>query len=135
MKPTKVVHKQGAVLLASYGCLSTGVSIKNLHNLIFCHPSKSIVRVLQSVGRLLRMHKSKKFAMIYDFVDNLKVAGGDANFAVRHAMKRHGFYTMKGHELRMKRYPVKTTLPDGLRDEITKGNNKRAAMKAKRDSY
>ncbi|CAL9976861.1 DNA helicase [Vibrio phage K469] len=132
MKPTKVVHKEGAILLASYGCLSTGVSIKNLHNLVFCHPSKSIVRVLQSLGRLLRMHKSKKCAMIYDFVDNLKVEGGDANFSVKHAMKRHGFYMLKGHKLRMKRYPVKQVLPDEFRGEIKKGNNRRAAMKAAR---
>ncbi|QZI90476.1 putative DNA helicase [Vibrio phage 207E48.1] len=124
----------GYTILASYGTMSTGVSMKNLHNLVFCHPSKSIVRVLQSLGRLLRRHKSKDIAMIYDLVDNLRVKGGDANHAIRHGMKRHGFYTLKGHKLRMKRYNIAKSMPDDTRQEITKGNNKRKAAKAWRDS-
>ncbi|AUR97720.1 P-loop containing nucleoside triphosphate hydrolase [Vibrio phage 1.244.A._10N.261.54.C3] len=133
-KVCKTKELRGATLLATFGCVSTGVSIKNLHNLVFCHPSKSIIRVLQSLGRLLRRHKSKEVAMIYDLVDNLKIAGGDANHAVRHAMKRYGFYTNKGHKMRTKRYPISVDLPDGLRQDVGQASRRRIAMKASRDN-
>ncbi len=85
-----------AILLASYGTLSTGVSIKRLHNLVFCHPTKSIIRTLQSLGRLLRLHESKVIAKIYDFVDDLKYMNRP-NHALRHALERYGYYKDEQH--------------------------------------
>lgn len=95
------------VLLATYGTMSTGVSIKKLHNLVFAHPSKSIIRVLQSVGRLLRLHDSKDIANIYDLCDNFNV-GTQANFALRHALIRLGFYRSEQHKIKPRKIQMKT---------------------------
>lgn len=86
-------------ILATYGCMSTGVSIKKLHNLVFCHPSKSIIRILQSIGRLLRLHSSKDVANIFDLVDDLSYMG-KKNHALNHSIERYGFYTEEQHPIR-----------------------------------
>ena len=60
-----------AIILASYGTFSTGINIRNLHNVIFASPSKSRIRNLQSIGRALRKHDSKSRATLYDFADDI----------------------------------------------------------------
>lgn len=60
-----------AILTASYGTTQAGINIPNLSNLIFCSPSKSVVRNLQSIGRVLRTAEDKKFATLYDIADDL----------------------------------------------------------------
>lgn len=57
------------VLVASYAVCSAGVNIKNLHNVVFAASYKSKIRVLQSIGRSLRLHKDKDMATLYDLVD------------------------------------------------------------------
>lgn len=78
-------------LMGSYGLLSTGVSIVNLNNLIFASPSKSKIRVLQSIGRLLRKGANKTEATIYDIVDDLRFEG-KPNYMLRHFSDRYGYY-------------------------------------------
>ena len=95
------------VILATYGTMSTGVSIKKLHNLVFAHPSKAIVRVLQSIGRLLRLHETKDTAYIYDLVDNLNVPGRP-NFALKHALERLGFYKSEKHPVKSRKIVMKS---------------------------
>ena len=51
--------EDNAIIVASYGTFSTGINIKNLHNVIFASPSKSRIRNLQSIGRVLRKGKNK----------------------------------------------------------------------------
>ncbi len=63
-------NEKDAILVASYPTFSTGINIKNLHNIIFSSSTKSKVRVLQSIGRTLRLHKTKTVAMLIDFVDS-----------------------------------------------------------------
>jgi len=53
-----------------YGTFSTGIDISNLHNIIFASSSKSKIRVMQSLGRSLRLHDSKSHANLYDIVDS-----------------------------------------------------------------
>ena len=55
-----------AIIIASYGTFSTGINIKKLHNVIFASPSKSRIRNLQSIGRVLRKSKDKHVATLYD---------------------------------------------------------------------
>ena len=62
--------KKGVVVVASYGVFSTGISIKNLHHVIFAHGVKSKITVLQSIGRVLRKHDSKSVAVLWDIIDN-----------------------------------------------------------------
>ena len=67
-----VESDSNALIVASYGTFSTGINIKNLHNIIFGAPSKSKIRVLQSIGRSLRTHESKDKSKLYDIVDDLQ---------------------------------------------------------------
>ena len=87
-----VEQEKDAIIVASYGVFSTGVNIKNLHNIIFAHPGKSKIRVLQSIGRVLRTLKGKTSATLYDIVDDLS-HGNHKNFAIKHFLERHKFYT------------------------------------------
>uniref|UniRef100_UPI001CBEDDC2 DEAD/DEAH box helicase family protein n=1 Tax=Acinetobacter baumannii TaxID=470 RepID=UPI001CBEDDC2 len=57
--------ENNAVIIASYGTFSTGINIKRLHNIIFASPSKSRVRNLQSIGRVLRKGEGKDIATLY----------------------------------------------------------------------
>tara|TARA_R100000008_G_C3583415_1_gene170285 strand:- start:368 stop:1840 length:1473 start_codon:yes stop_codon:yes gene_type:complete len=68
----KIVNKEtNAILVASYGTCSTGVNIPNIDNVIFASPSKSVIRVLQSIGRGLRKSKNNNVTKIYDISDNM----------------------------------------------------------------
>lgn len=60
----------GLIMIANYACMSTGVSIKNLHSLILASPLKSFITISQSLGRLMRKHSSKTESNIFDIVDN-----------------------------------------------------------------
>lgn len=93
-------------LLATYGTMSTGISIKKLHNLVFCHPIKSVIKVIQSIGRLLRLHDSKSIANIYDIVDDLK-CDGEVNYTYEWASKRFSYYRNEQHPVSSKKYEVK----------------------------
>ena len=89
----KVIEgKENAIIIGSIGVLSTGISIKRLHNLVFAHPSKSRIKVLQSIGRLLRKSKHGNLVTVYDFVDSFCV-GAFENYVYGHGQKRVNFYT------------------------------------------
>jgi superfamily II DNA or RNA helicase len=59
------------VIVASYGTFSTGMSIRNLHNIVFASPYKSKFKVLQSIGRGLRLDDGKSLATLFDIADDL----------------------------------------------------------------
>ena len=83
--------EDGSIIIGSLGVLSTGISIKRLHNMLFAHPSKSRIKVLQSVGRLLRKSKHGNYVTMYDFVDDYSV-GAYENYTLEHGRKRLSFY-------------------------------------------
>ena len=87
----QLAESTSIIIVASLGVFSTGVNIRNLHNLIFAHPTKSKIKVLQSVGRVLRKSDDGRAATIYDIVDDLK-SGSRSNFALRHANERFKHY-------------------------------------------
>ena len=62
---------KNVVVVASYKTFSTGVNIQNLYHVIFGSPSKSRIRVLQSIGRGLRTNAEKLVATLYDIADDL----------------------------------------------------------------
>lgn len=66
----KMEKQNNIVLFASFGTLSVGINIKNLHCLIFSHPFKARIRTLQSIGRVLRKSSGKECATIIDVIDN-----------------------------------------------------------------
>jgi superfamily II DNA or RNA helicase len=83
-------NETDAILVASVGVFSTGVNIKNLDNIIFASPSKSRIRTLQSIGRVLRIGRSDK-AVLYDIVDDLQHKK-HRNFVLKHFIERVQIY-------------------------------------------
>jgi superfamily II DNA or RNA helicase len=94
------------IILASYGTFSTGVNIKRLDNIIFASPSKSKIRNLQSIGRVLRKHDGNSKATLYDIVDDLQWKQ-TKNFATKHFMERVKIYNDEGFEYRIYNVNVK----------------------------
>jgi type I site-specific restriction endonuclease len=84
-------ESEDAIVIASYGTFSTGINIKNLHNVIFAAPSKSKIRNLQSIGRGLRTTDSKTQATLFDIVDDLRI-GKHRNFLLKHFIIRTQIY-------------------------------------------
>lgn len=87
--------------------MSTGVSIKNLHNIIFAISGKSRIRNLQSIGRVLRLHESKEAATLYDIVDDLSV-GKHQNFTLGHFLERVKTYNQERFEYKIIQVPFES---------------------------
>tara|TARA_B100000035_G_scaffold292842_1_gene281791 strand:+ start:1961 stop:3433 length:1473 start_codon:yes stop_codon:yes gene_type:complete len=80
-----------AIIVASYGVFSTGINIRNLHNVVFASPSKSRIRNLQSIGRVLRKGKNKTKAMLYDISDDC-TNKQRRNYTLNHFIERIKIY-------------------------------------------
>lgn len=88
----KIVDKSdNSIMVASYGTTSTGINIKNIHNIIFASPSKSCIRVLQSIGRGLRKSETKQEVCVYDISDDL-IHKKYKNHTFRHLEERMRIY-------------------------------------------
>jgi superfamily II DNA or RNA helicase len=81
-------NENNAVIIASYGTFSTGINIKRLHNIIFASPSKSRIRNLQSIGRVLRKGEGKEIATLYDIADDIN----GQNYTLKHLNERVNIY-------------------------------------------
>ena len=84
-------EESNAIIIASYGTFSTGINIKRLHNVIFASPSKSRVRNLQSIGRVLRKGKDKVKATLYDIADDCTYKS-KRNYTLNHLIERIKIY-------------------------------------------
>ena len=84
-------QENNAIIVASYGTFSTGINIKNLHNVIFASPSKSRVRNLQSIGRVLRKGANKVKAILYDIADDC-TTNSRRNYTLNHFIERIKIY-------------------------------------------
>ena len=80
-----------AIVVASFGTFSTGINIRNLHNIIFASPSKSRIRNLQSIGRGLRQSEGKTKAVLYDIADDMRYKK-HMNFTLKHFVERTKIY-------------------------------------------
>jgi len=93
-------EEKNAILIASMGTTSTGVNINKLHHMISANPSKSKIRVLQSIGRMLRLHKEKNGAILYDIVDDLSYKS-HRNHTLEHYIERCKIYDKEGFEYKI----------------------------------
>lgn len=84
-------RENDAIIVASYGVFSTGINIRNLHNVVFASPSKSRIRNLQSIGRVLRKGKNKTKAMLYDISDDC-THKARRNYTLNHLIERIKVY-------------------------------------------
>jgi len=91
-KVREITEKENdAIIVASYGTFSTGINIKNLHNIVFASPSKSRVRNLQSIGRVLRKGENKNKAILYDIADDITYKS-KKNYTLNHLIERIKIY-------------------------------------------
>lgn len=81
----------GNILVASVGTVAEGMNIKRLHNAVLASPLKSYVKVIQSIGRILRTHDEKSVARWIDYVDDLRF-NGRMNYALKHGLERIEMY-------------------------------------------
>lgn len=89
-----------AIIVASYGTFSTGINIRNLHNVVFSSPTKSRVRTLQSIGRGLRISEGKDYVTVYDLSDDLKYKN-KLNFTLQHFSERLEIYNSEDFEYKI----------------------------------
>lgn len=86
-----IEDEENAIIIASLGTTSTGVSINKLHHMVAASPSKSKIKVLQSIGRMLRLHDEKDVAILYDIVDDMTYKSKE-NFTLQHFVERTKIY-------------------------------------------
>jgi len=73
------------ITIATYGVAAVGINIPRIFNLVLLEPGKSFVRVIQSIGRGVRMAKDKDFVQIWDVTSRCK-------FSKRHLTERKKYY-------------------------------------------
>jgi len=95
-------REKNSIIVASYGTFSTGINIRSLQNIIFASPSKSRIRVLQSIGRQLRKSEGKEVAILYDIADDLSWKSR-RNYTLRHMVERVRIYNEEKFDYDMKR--------------------------------
>lgn len=95
-----VEKSNNSIIVASYATFSTGINIKNLHNIIFASPSKSKIRNLQSIGRGLRLSSNKDVATLYDIADDLSWKS-KKNFTLLHYIERMKLYNQEKFNYRI----------------------------------
>ena len=98
--------ERDAIIVASYGVFSTGINIRNLHNIIFSSPSKSRIRNLQSIGRGLRLSDNNQETVLYDITDDLRWKNRK-NYAYRHHEDRMKIYDDEKFPYKIHNIPLK----------------------------
>jgi superfamily II DNA or RNA helicase len=99
-------QENNAIIVASYGTFSTGINIRNLHNVVFASPTKSRIRSLQSIGRALRRGDNKEQATLYDIADDLSWKKAK-NHTLKHFIERVGIYTSEKFEYKITSYQLR----------------------------
>jgi superfamily II DNA or RNA helicase len=100
-----VERETNAIIVASYGTFSTGINIRSLKNVIFASPSKSRIRILQSIGRQLRKMDGKHIAKLYDVADDLHHES-TLNYTLRHFLKRTKIYESEQFNYKLVKLPI-----------------------------
>ena len=100
---------ENVILIGQIGILSTGINIPSLKNLVFLSSSKSFIKIIQSIGRVLRLHQSKQKAFVFDLVDDLS---GDSereteNYSLKHFWYRLAYYESEGFEIKELEYDLR----------------------------
>ena len=100
-KIREITEKESnAIIVASMGTFSTGINIRNLHNIIFASPSKSQIRVLQSIGRGLRLSDDGINTKVFDIADDLHWKS-KKNYTLTHAAERIKIYSKEKFDYKL----------------------------------
>jgi superfamily II DNA or RNA helicase len=92
--------------VASFGTFSTGINIRNLHNVIFASPSKSRIKILQSIGRALRLSETKTEATLFDIADDMRYKRHE-NYTLKHFAERIKIYTEEKFKFKVYKIELK----------------------------
>ena len=87
-----VEEEENAIIVASYGVFSMGINIKRLHNIIFGSPYKSQIKVLQSIGRGMRLTEDKTECNLFDIADDMSY-NNRSNYTLKHLEERVRIYS------------------------------------------
>ncbi len=98
-------ENNNVLIVASFGVYSTGLSVNNIHNVVLSSPYKSKIKILQSIGRGLRLHSEKDVCTVYDFVDNAKFKNKQ-NYFLSHFLSRYELYQKEGFDVENINHPV-----------------------------
>tara|TARA_B100000900_G_scaffold1353_1_gene1193 strand:+ start:5881 stop:7332 length:1452 start_codon:yes stop_codon:yes gene_type:complete len=100
-----VENEKDSLIIASYGTFSTGINIRNINNIVFASPSKSKIRVLQSIGRGLRKMENKSSVRLFDIADNASYKSRQ-NFTYRHFTERLNIYKGENFNYKISRVNI-----------------------------
>jgi superfamily II DNA or RNA helicase len=85
-------NSDDVIVVAMSKIFSTGINIPNLHNIIFASAGKAKIKIMQSIGRALRLHPTKKIATIFDIADNTR-------YALKHLKERKKLYETEKYKI------------------------------------
>lgn len=98
-------NNSNVIIVAQIKVFGTGISIKRLHHVILAESLKSKITFFQSIGRSLRLHKSKLLATIYDIVDCLRYKEID-NIVLKHSATRKEMCELEGFPIKLYKVSV-----------------------------
>lgn len=98
-------NNRGVIILSTYQIFQLGINIKNLHNAIFCAPSKGRIRVLQSFGRLLRKATDGRIGWLFDIIDDIRL-GSLVNTCYSHGLQRLKYYDEEKLKVKYKAFKI-----------------------------
>ena len=84
-------ERNDVIVIAISKIFSTGINIPNLHNIIFASAGKSKIKIMQSIGRALRLHHTKTMANIFDISD-------DTKYSRLHLIERKKLYDLEKYD-------------------------------------
>ena len=98
-------HRKSTTI-ASYGTFSTGINIRNINNIVLASPSKSKIRVLQSIGRGLRTSSTKDSILVFDIADDISYKER-RNFTLNHFFERLNIYNEEQFNYEISKVKIK----------------------------
>ena len=101
-----VEGEKTSITIASYGTFSTGINIRNINNIVLASPSKSKIRVLQSIGRGLRRSEIKDSILIFDIADDISYKER-RNFTLTHFTERLNIYNEEQFDYEISKVKLK----------------------------
>lgn len=96
-----VMSNENALIYASYGAFSTGSNVPNISNIILATPTKARIKLLQSIGRGLRLHDSKDKCTVFDIADDIGWKKKH-NYGMKHLRERMKIYISEGFNYKIK---------------------------------
>ena len=101
---------ENSILIANYQLVGTGISIKNIHFVLFASSIKSYITTIQAIGRGLRVSDTKKKVLLIDIVDDLSYKGKVniiQNYSLKHFNERFKIYNENGFDYMIKQHKMR----------------------------